>query len=308
VTRTLIIPKIKDEFFMQFGIYFIGGLFIMNGDLRIGDLFAFLMYYGMFSAAVKNVSGADAELQSAMPYTDRWLAEIDKSVSAERKEKVMPDDSNTILFENISFNYPESEREIFKNFTLQINKGERIAVTGKSGCGKTTLLKLLTGMITPTAGSIFFSNVSLADINIAEMHRRIGFVMQENMLFNTTVRDNLLYGRRNANDDELREACEKAYILDFIESLPDKFGTVIGERGIKLSGGQKQRLVLARLFLRDADIFIFGEATNALDPHSEDIVHDAVRNIGKDKTVIIVAHRESSVNLCSRKIVLEMSE
>ena len=129
--------------------------------------------------------------------------------------------------------------------------------------------------------------------------------MQENMLFNSTIRENLLYGKNNANDDELLEACKKAYIYDFITGLQDGLDTVIGEHGIKLSGGQRQRIVLARLFLRDVDIFIFDEATNALDQYSENIVHDAIRNIANDKTIIVVAHRESSIRLCDRIIELE---
>lgn len=306
VARTLIIPKIKDEFFMQFGVYFIGGLLIMNGSLKIGNLLVFIMYYGMLSSAIKAVSTADAELQSSMPFIDRWIDEIEKIEATKITRAIIPDTSNTIEFVNVTFKYTEDGNEIFRDFSLCIEKGERIAITGKSGCGKTTLLKLLVGMVNPISGNVYFSGVNLSEINISAMHRRIGFVMQENMLFNTSIRENLLYGKSKATEDELQVACEKAYIIDFIESLPDKFETVIGERGIKLSGGQQQRLVLARLFLRDVDIFIFDEATNALDQYSENIVHDAIRNIGKDKTVVIVAHRDSSISLCDRKIALDL--
>ncbi len=149
-----------------------------------------------------------------------------------------------------------------------------------------------------------FSGVDLQEIKLSEMHRRIGFVMQENHLFNTTIRDNMLYGKSDATDDEIVEACKKAYIFDFIESMPDGLDTVIGEKGIKLSGGQKQRLVLARLFLRNVDILIFDEATSALDGYSESIIQDAINNIAEDKTIIVVAHRESSTRLCERKIII----
>ena len=309
VARSLIIPKIKDEFFMQFGLYFIGGLLIINDSLKIGDLFVFVIYYNMLSEAVRTVSGTDAELQANMPFTDRLASELEKGedLNTAHTGKAVPDYSNTIVLENVDFKYPNSEEDVFQNFNLRIDRGERIAITGKSGCGKTTALKLITGMVSPTAGSVCFSGVNLENIDLNETHRRMGFVMQENMLFNTTIRENLLYAEDDASDAELADACEKAYIYGFIKSLPEGFDTVIGERGIKLSGGQKQRLVLARLFLQNVDIFIFDEATSALDQYSENIVHDAIRNIGDDKTVIVVAHRESSVNLCDRKIVLEGS-
>jgi ABC-type bacteriocin/lantibiotic exporter with double-glycine peptidase domain len=277
----------------------------MNGDLKIGGLLVFIMYYGMLSGSVRTVSGADAELQASMPIIDRWMGEIGKTKEPKPSAATVPGDSNVMELRDVSFKYSDDKLEIFSSFNLRIDKGERVAIVGKSGCGKTTLLKLLTGMVAPTSGSASFSGADLSGMDMAAMHRRIGFVMQENMLFNASIRENLLYGKSDATDGELRAACEKAHILDFVQSLPDGFDAAIGERGVKLSGGQKQRLVLARLFLRDVDIFIFDEATNALDQHSENIVHDAIRGIGEGKTVIIVAHRDSSIDLCDRKIVLD---
>ncbi|MCX7748161.1 MAG: ABC transporter ATP-binding protein/permease [Clostridia bacterium] len=302
--RVLVIPKIKDQFFMQFGLYFIGGLLIINSNLKISNLLIFSMYFDMLFNAVKTVSSTDADLQSNMPFTDRLLSELDRKENTEIKNGVIPDDTNTILLDNVCFTYPNAENEVLHNFNLTINKGERVAITGKSGSGKTTILKLITGMIAPTRGSVCFAAVNLNEIDLPAMHSRIGFVMQENMLFNTTIRENLLYGKNDATDEEFFEACKKAYIYDFIVNLPNGLDTIIGEKGIKLSGGQRQRIVLARLFLRDVDIFIFDEATNALDQYSENIVHNAIRNIAEDKTIIVVAHRESSIRLCDRKIVM----
>jgi ABC-type bacteriocin/lantibiotic exporter with double-glycine peptidase domain len=299
--RRLVIPKIKDEFFMRFGLYFIGGFLIMRGQLKISDLLIFAMYYETLSGAIKSVSSADADLQSNMPYTDRLMEELKRNGEV-TEGGIIPDSTHTIELKNVSFSYSNTDKEVIHHLDLRIDKGERVAITGKSGCGKTTLLKLITGMVAPTAGEVYFSNVSLREIDLCEMHSRIGFVMQENILFNTTVRENLLYGKETASEQELRGACEKAYILPFIEGLPNGFDTVIGERGIKLSGGQRQRLILARLFLRDVSVFIFDEATSALDQYSENIVHDAIRSIAKDKTIIVVAHRESSIRLCDRKI------
>ena len=299
--RVLVIPKIKDEFLMQFGLYFVGGLLIMNGELKISNLLLFAMYYGVLSNAVQTVSSTDAELQSSEPYVNRLLESINKEdCSAERG--IIPDDTNVIELKDVSFTYHNNEKEIVSGLNLRIGKGEHVAITGKSGGGKTTLLKLITGMVEPTSGAVYFSGISLRDINLEVMHSRIGFIMQENVLFNTTIRENLLYGKENASELELRDACERACILSLIEGLPDGFESIIGERGIKLSGGERQRIVLARLFLRNVDIFIFDEATSALDQYSENIIYDTIKKVTKDKTIIIVSHRESSIELCDRQI------
>ena len=175
---------------------------------------------------------------------------------------------------------------------------------GKSGCGNTTVLKLMMGMLTPGKGRVFFAGADVREIDLTAMHGRIGFIMQESMLFNASIRENLRYGKEDATDEEMEAACRKAFIYDFIRGLEDGLDTVIGERGVRLSGGQRQRIVLARLFLRNVDVFVFDEATSALDQYSESVVYDAIRNIARDKTIIIVAHRESSVALCDRRIWL----
>jgi len=302
--RSHLLPLIRDDFFMQFGLYFIGGLLIIFNGLKIGDLLIFTMYYGMLSNAVRTVSTADANLQSNMPITDRLLKEIRCYQKFIPPYGVTPKDFFEIRFENVSFTYPESENEVLNNISFKITKGERVAITGRSGAGKTTILKLITGMITPTHGKVYFSGIDLQEANISEVHKHVGFVMQENLLFNLTILENLLYGKPNASISEITEACQKAYIYDFISNLPDGFDTVIGERGIKLSGGQRQRIVLARLFLRDVDVFIFDEATNALDQYSESIIQDTIRAITENKTIIVVAHRNSSLELCDRQIKL----
>jgi ABC-type bacteriocin/lantibiotic exporter with double-glycine peptidase domain len=304
VTRVLVLPRVKSDVIIKFALYFFGGLLIMSGDLTIGSLLVFAVYYEMMLNAVGTVSSADADLQSNRFKSDRLIEEITAADTDKKHEYIAPNSDSTIELQGISFTYDNTVKEIIHDFSLKINPGERVAITGKSGVGKTTLLKLMTGMISPTSGAVNFSGVNLSEIDPKKMHSRIGYVMQENTLFNTTIRENLLYAKQKATDEELIKACEKAYILDFINELPDGFDTVIGEKGIKLSGGQRQRIVLARLFLRDVDVFIFDEATSALDQYSENIIQDAIKNIAADKTIIVVAHRESSVRLCERKILL----
>lgn len=303
VVRVLIIPKIKEEFLMQFSLYFLGGLLIIRGQFGIGSLLVFMQYYGILSGAVKTVSETDADLLTAKPQSGRMLEEL-SHCAARTGGKEKPGAGNAIEFQNVEFTYEGADRPAVRHLSFSIADGERVAITGRSGAGKTTVLKLMTGMLHPTGGTVFFSGTDLANLSLKAVHRRVGFVMQENMLFNDTIRENLYYGKDNATDTELEAACKKAFIYDFIKSLPEGFNTIIGERGIKLSGGQKQRIVLARMFLRSVDVFIFDEATSALDQYSEGIVQDAVKSIGQGKTILVVAHRKSSLSLCSRVIAL----
>ncbi len=301
VLRVLVIPKIKNEFIMQFSLYFIGGLLIIAGHFEIGSLLVFVQYYNILSDAVAAVSSTDADLLSLRVRSDRMLAELNKRIGSRSKNAKLGE-VDSIEFADVSFSYPGTEKYVIDKLSFSIRKGERVAITGPSGVGKTTVLKLLTGMLFPSEGKVLIAGAETNDISLDALYERIGFITQENTLFNATIRENLMYGKEGATGDELESACRKACIWDFIQSLPEGLETVIGEKGIKLSGGQKQRLVLARQFLRDVDIFIFDEATCALDQYSESIINDALAGIGNDKTIIIVAHRKSSLALCNRVI------
>lgn len=303
VARFMIIPKIKDEFLMQFLLYFLGGLLIFRGNISIGALLVFAQYYSQLVNTVQAVVNADTDLQEGMVFYDRALSALEEEIHVD--DNVISDIPDcTLVFDHVSFSYEDGDSEVLKDFSMEISQGERVGIVGESGRGKTTLLKMIVGMLEPTSGSILFGNHNLKQVSLQAVHKKVGFVLQENMLFNTTIRENLLYGDENATDADMREACKRAFIDEFINKLPDGYETVIGERGIKLSGGQKQRLVLARLFLRDVDMFIFDEATSALDQHAENEVQQAIKNIGQDKTIIVVSHRASSLNLCDRVIYL----
>lgn len=303
VTRVLIIPQIKDEFLMQFLLYFMGGILIYNGNITIGALLVFAQYYSQLVETVQVVVTTDADLQVNTTQYEKALAAIE--------EKVVEDDTkNTYIsncdlsFRNVSFTYEGGTSEVLKELSIDIKQGERVGIVGESGRGKSTLLKMIVGMLEPTEGMVLFGGENLKELSLKALHKKVGFVLQENMLFNTSIRENLLYGDENATEEQIEEACKKAYINEFIHGLPQGYETVIGEKGIKLSGGQKQRLVLARLFLQNVDMFIFDEATSALDQNSESMIQRAITNIGHDKTIIVVAHRESSLSLCDRLIYL----
>lgn len=304
VTAVLVIPKIKDEFLMQFLLYFLGGIFIYKGYLSIGVLLVFAEYYKMLTDSVKQITDAEGSLQTNRSYYDRVLNKAfrteRKTDDAEKLIETLP--SYDIELQNVSFQYDEGEQEILHDFQLQIKEGERIGIVGESGRGKSTLLKLLTGMAAPTSGNILVGGVNLQQIDLDAFYTKIGFVQQENKLFNDTIYENLLYGNETADRNDMMEACKKACIDKFILTLPDGLDTVIGENGIKLSGGQKQRLVLARLFLKNAEIYIFDEATSALDQRHENLVQKNLRKIGRNKTIIVVSHRKSSLQICDRLI------
>lgn len=305
VARFLVIPKVVDEFLMKFVLYFFGGLLIMSGNITIGDLLIFAVYYDLLSKSIRTLSSTDSELHSNMPFYDRVIQELNADVNTSSKRTIPESENSDISMKNVVFSYEESPSPILEGFNLDIRQGERVAIKGRSGSGKTTILKLITGMLFPTSGQVLFSGTDLKKINHNYLYGKVGFALQENLLFNTTIRDNLKLACPDADVNMLDEACKKACIYDFIYAQPKGYDTVIGEKGVKLSGGQRQRLVLARLFLRDVDTLIFDEATSSIDQYSESIIHDAINAIGRNKTIIVVAHRESSIELCDRVVSLK---
>ncbi len=304
VLRVLIIPKIKDEFLMKFALYFFGGILIIRGDITIGSLLVFAIYYDLLSENIRLVSSTDAELQSNMSFYDRVMSEMNTTKGAAPKLAKIEQASGDISMKNISFSYHESLSPVLSNFNLHIEKGDRVAIIGKSGSGKSTILKLMTGLLTPNGGEVMYSGKNIAEINQSFLYKNIGIVLQDNLLFNVSIGENLRLACPDADIEMMDNACRKACIYDFIYAQPNRYNTLVGEKGVKLSGGQRQRLVLARLFLRDVDILIFDEATSSIDQYSENIIHDAIKAVSKEKTIIVVAHRESSIALCDRVISL----
>lgn len=302
VFRRLIVPKIKDEFLMKFSLYFFGGILVMNGKITIGALLVFTMYYDLLSENLRTVSSTDADLQSNIPFYDRVLIELQNVKSHVPKNLLLEEANGEISMNNVCFSYNKNLPPVLTNYNLNIKKGERLAIVGQSGSGKSTILKLLTGMLSPSSGEILYSGNDISKLNQYDLYGKMGIVMQQNFLFNTSIRENLKLANPHADENMLDEACKKACIYDFICNQPNKYDTIIGERGVKLSGGQKQRLILARLFLRNVDVMIFDEATSAVDQYSENIIHDALSAVKRDTTIIIVTHRQSSLKLCDRVV------
>ncbi|MDX1902903.1 MAG: ABC subfamily B transporter ATP-binding protein, partial [Thermonemataceae bacterium] len=205
----------------------------------------------------------------------------------------------------LHFAYPtRSDIEILKGLSLEINQGEKVALVGHSGAGKSTIAQLLMKLYLPNPNSIWIDNKKIEDWDTTHLRANIAFVPQELILFGGTIRENIAYGKPNATEQEIKEAARKANALSFIEKFPEKLDTVVGERGVKLSGGQRQRIAIARAILKNPSILILDEATSSLDAESESLVQEALNELMKDRTTIIIAHRLATIQNVDRVYVL----
>ncbi len=294
----------KDFFITKMNLYFIGGLLIISGHMNVGILLAFMNYYSQFFESIAKITDSKLGLKNDIPSIKRVMEVFDIIISEKPKVKL----SHGITLSNLCFKYNDSQRLILNNVSLRIYPKEHIGIVGRSGCGKTTLINLIIGMYEPKSGNITIGDNNINDISFESVVNKIGIVLQNPWMFNLTVKENLQFSKKQASDEELIQACKKANIYSFIENLPDKFNTIIGENGIKLSGGQKQRLSIARTLLQDSDIIIFDESTNSLDSESEMEIIRAIKELSKNKTVITISHRLSTILMCDRVIVMDLGE
>lgn len=210
-----------------------------------------------------------------------------------------------IILENVSFSYIKNN-PIISNLNLKIPKGKMTAIIGPSGSGKTTISYLLTGLYSPQSGQIKINGQSLKNYNLESWRKKIGYVTQDTFIFNMSVKENILLGNRNATEEELLRAAEAAHCNEFIDRLPQKWDTIVGERGMKLSGGQRQRIAIARAMVRNPELYIFDEATSALDNHSEKLIQSSIEKISKNSTIIVIAHRLTTIEKAD--IVYDLGE
>ena len=291
----------KANYLTKVMVYIIGAFFVINRKISVGGLIMFSEYFAMLFSSLDMVNSKRAALKANTPYYRRIFETLDfpeEAVSAEGA-LVQPE----IEIKNLSFSYRPGE-EILKNVSLTINQGDYIAIVGKTGCGKTTLAKLLLGLYEPDGGEICFGGKRMELVK-KELYGQVGVVMQDSFLFNMSIRENLQLANRNATENDFIEACRRANIYGFVQSLEQGFDTVIGERGVKLSGGQKQRLAIAAALLKSPRVLLFDEATSSLDKASEDIINDAIHQLAQDTTVIIISHRPASVRRAKKVVVLE---
>jgi len=213
-----------------------------------------------------------------------------------------------VVFDNVTYVYKNNNIKVLDNFSIKIPAGQKIAIVGSSGAGKTTFVRLLMRLFNLTSGKIMIDEVDINNITQENLREQIAFVPQDPVLFHRTLRENIRYGRRNATDEEVYKAAHLAHCDDFIDKLPYGYETYVGERGIKLSGGERQRVAIARAILKDAPILILDEATSSLDSHSESLIQDALQKLIKGKTTIVIAHRLSTIRQMDRIIVIDQGE
>lgn len=270
----------------------IGGAYLLSTSvIGIGTFTLIHNYAKDTFRSIRNTLKAFARLSNTLSTLDMIMDLI--ATPYEKSGSVDLDTIDSIEFENISFSY--DNKNIIDNLSCTLTKGKKYAFVGYSGCGKSTMLSLVNGIRKITSGIIKVNNINMDYINQSTYRQMIGVVPQTGLVFNGTIRDNITYGCENISDNDIWEAIDKANLTEFISSLPDKLDTTIGENGMKLSGGQRQRITIARAFIRKPQLLIFDEATSALDNKSEAEVQKAIDNISNDVTVLIVAHRLSTV-------------
>jgi subfamily B ATP-binding cassette protein MsbA len=287
-------------------VVFFAGYRSMQGAITLGEFVSFLAALMLAYQPVRALAGINIGMQEGIAAAKRIYEIIDQKNEIYHDENApsLKLNNASIEFKNISFTYPDGTHAL-KNLSAKIEGGTKVGLVGISGSGKTTFLNLIPRFFHLKNGSIFIDNQNINGINLNSLRKEISLVSQDVILFDDTIRANILYGNAFASNEEIIEACKFAAAQDFVEKLPNKYETIIGENGIKLSGGQKQRLSIARAILKNSSIILLDEATSSLDSESESVIQKAIENLTKNKTTIIIAHRLSTVMNCDKILVFE---
>jgi ATP-binding cassette subfamily B protein len=274
-----------------------GVLLIYQGNIDVIDLLAFTLYVNFILRPVERLVHFTEQFQQGSAAFERFIEimDIEPDIRDKKNAHSLTNVKGTIEISDLTFKYQSSEDWILQNINMTVPAGKTIALVGESGAGKSTIASLIPRFYETQAGSISIDGNNIMDLTQESLRENIGIVQQNVFLFDTTIRENIIYGNPKANEEEVIEAARKANILDFIQSLPGGFDTLTGERGVKLSGGQKQRISIARAFLKNPPILIFDEATSSLDTESEAYLQKAMEELSQNRTTIIIAHRLSTV-------------
>ncbi len=290
------------EFFVSLSVasvVFFGGYEVINNKMSVGDFFAFLTALMMLYAPIKVVTRNSLIFNMLDSYIARVESILNLTQEDDTKEKI--DNINTITFKECSLKI--GNKEILKDLNFKIDKNDTIAIVGKTGAGKSSILTLLFGFREPSSGDILVNNKSIKDINLKSLREQISYVNQASGIFNMSIKENIIYGEE-FNEDRYKLAIKNSH-CEFIENLKDKDNFIVGENGKRLSGGQRQRVAIARALYKDAPLFILDEATSALDANTEALIQDSLATIMKQKTTLIIAHRLQTIQQATKVIVLD---
>ncbi len=287
-----------------------GGYQVVTGDLTVGGLAAFVGYMERVYNPLRRLINSSTTLVQAIASIDRVMEFMNEKYDVKDKEDAIElgKVDGRVDIENVSFRYEENERDVLKNITLHVEKGETIAFVGMSGGGKSTIVNLIPRFYDVREGSIKVDGIDIRDVKARSLRDNIGMVLQDNILFSESIAVNIRMGKPDATDEEVIAAAKAANAHEFIEKLPQGYDTLVGERGVKLSGGQKQRIAIARVFLKNPPILIFDEATSALDLESEHLIQETMEKLASDRTTFIVAHRLATITHADRIVVIENGE
>ena len=288
------------------GIIWYGGMSVINGEMTAGALIAFLIYAINLANPVRRISEIYGDIQKSLAAADRVFETIDTVPDVKEKDGAvtLPQVKGEVTFDNVSFAY-DKEHPALTDFNLEVRPGEVVALVGPSGAGKSTVANLLPRFYDVTGGSLTIDGIDVRDVTFSSLRQQIGLVPQETMLFNATVRENILYGRLDATDEEVVAAAKAANAHEFIMELPGGYEALVGDRGSSLSGGQRQRIAIARAILKNPRILILDEATSALDTESEKIVQAALDRLMEGRTAVVIAHRLSTVRNADNIVVID---
>ncbi len=288
------------------GIMGIGGYFIMDNSMTYGEFVSFTLFLGFMIAPIVQMSNIGSQLTEAMAGLDRTqdLMNMTEEDNPEVRKTILEKITGNIEFEDVSFSYEES-KEVLHNISFTAPSGSVTALVGSSGSGKSTIAGLAATFLNPSSGKVTLDGINLSQVNLNSYRKHLGVVLQDDFLYEGTIRENILFPRPDATEKELLSAVEGAYVKEFTDRFPDGLDTVIGERGVKLSGGQKQRISIARALLADPKVIILDEATSNLDTESESFIQKSLQVLMQNRTTFVIAHRLSTIQKADQILVIE---
>jgi ABC-type multidrug transport system fused ATPase/permease subunit len=288
------------------GIMGMGGYFIMEGSMTAGDLISFLLFLGFMVAPIVQMSNIGSQLTEALAGLDRTqeLMNMTEEDDPEVRNVILEDIQGNMVFENVGFSY-EDDKDVLHDISFEANAGSVTALVGSSGSGKSTIAGLAATFLNPVSGKVTMDGKDLAHVNLSSFRQHLGVVLQDDFLYEGTIRENILFPRPDATEEEVQSAVKGAYVDEFTDRFEDGLETVIGERGVKLSGGQRQRISIARALLADPKVIILDEATSNLDTESESFIQKSLNVLMKDRTTFVIAHRLSTIQQADQILVIE---